>query len=184
MTNTKFHENPSSGSRDFSCGRTDMPNLVAFCNFANSPNNPFILNPCSKVILIFRLTFRSRSHPPPQIRGRSHHSQTGRPCENKTHCTNWAIHLKKVVGTIMGRHINNCPTAGYLVEKTNSTHDRLYKLVGCQTIQGDSKGNANIHSSISVASQNYTKVHKNFYFNNDRHYHFPKHWTFLPNHPV
>ena len=43
-SNIKFHENPSSGSRDVPCGRrggrTDMTKLVvAFRNFANEPKN-------------------------------------------------------------------------------------------------------------------------------------------------
>jgi hypothetical protein len=38
--NIKFHENPSSGSRGVSCGRTDMPKLiVAFRNFSNAIKN-------------------------------------------------------------------------------------------------------------------------------------------------
>ena len=44
--NIKFHQNPSSGSRDVLCGRigtdgqTDMTKLiVAFRNFANAPKN-------------------------------------------------------------------------------------------------------------------------------------------------
>jgi hypothetical protein len=37
---TKFRENPSSGSQTVLCGRTDMTKLtVAFCNFANAPKN-------------------------------------------------------------------------------------------------------------------------------------------------
>jgi hypothetical protein len=37
-TNTKFHENPFSGSRDVSSGRSDTTKLiVAFWNFANAP---------------------------------------------------------------------------------------------------------------------------------------------------
>jgi hypothetical protein len=37
-TNTKFHENPSSGSRVVPCGRKDMTKLiVTFRNFANVP---------------------------------------------------------------------------------------------------------------------------------------------------
>jgi len=43
-TNAKFHENPSSGSRDVPCGRrnaqTDMMMLIlTFHNFANAPKN-------------------------------------------------------------------------------------------------------------------------------------------------
>ena len=35
----KFYENPFSGSRVLTCGRTDMTKLiVAFLNFANAPN--------------------------------------------------------------------------------------------------------------------------------------------------
>jgi hypothetical protein len=37
-SNTKFHENPSIGSRVVSCGQTDMTKLiVALRNFANAP---------------------------------------------------------------------------------------------------------------------------------------------------
>jgi len=37
-SNTKFHENPSSGSRFVPCGQTDMTKLtVGFCNLANAP---------------------------------------------------------------------------------------------------------------------------------------------------
>jgi len=41
-TNTKYHENPSSGSGDFPCGQTDgqvgMTKLIVdFRNFANTP---------------------------------------------------------------------------------------------------------------------------------------------------
>ena len=40
---TKFHENPSSGSRVFLCGRadgqTDLKLIVAFRNFAKAPKN-------------------------------------------------------------------------------------------------------------------------------------------------
>jgi len=40
FSNIKFHENPSSGSWVVPSGRTDMTKLiVAFCNFANAPNN-------------------------------------------------------------------------------------------------------------------------------------------------
>jgi len=42
--NTKFHENPSSGSREFPCsktvGQTDMMELItAFHKFANAPKD-------------------------------------------------------------------------------------------------------------------------------------------------
>jgi len=40
--NVKFHDNPSSGSRDVPCGQTDRQRdmtklIVAFRNFANAP---------------------------------------------------------------------------------------------------------------------------------------------------
>jgi len=36
----KFHQNPSSGSRDVPRGRTDMKrSIVAFRNFSKAPNN-------------------------------------------------------------------------------------------------------------------------------------------------
>jgi len=36
----KFHENPSSGSRDIPRGQTDITELtVAFRNFSNAPKN-------------------------------------------------------------------------------------------------------------------------------------------------
>jgi hypothetical protein len=41
-SNTKFHENPSSGSRVVPLGRTDMTKtkqIVAFCDFTNAPQN-------------------------------------------------------------------------------------------------------------------------------------------------
>ena len=39
-SNTRFHENPSSGSRAVPCGLTDMAKLtVAFRIFANAPAN-------------------------------------------------------------------------------------------------------------------------------------------------
>jgi hypothetical protein len=39
-SNIKFHENPSSGSRDVPRGRTDMTKLiVTFRNFANASKN-------------------------------------------------------------------------------------------------------------------------------------------------
>ena len=42
-SNIKFNENPSSGSRVVSCGRTDRHDMrkliVAFTNFANAPKN-------------------------------------------------------------------------------------------------------------------------------------------------
>ena len=39
-SNLKFHENSSSGSRVFPCGRTDMTKLIAaFRNYANAPKN-------------------------------------------------------------------------------------------------------------------------------------------------
>jgi hypothetical protein len=46
LTNIKFQENPSSGSRVFPCGRTDghtdTANLIiAFRNFANTLKNEF-----------------------------------------------------------------------------------------------------------------------------------------------
>jgi hypothetical protein len=43
-SNTKFHENPSSGSRVVQCGRTDMMKLivVAFRSFANAAKNQSI----------------------------------------------------------------------------------------------------------------------------------------------
>jgi hypothetical protein len=37
-SNTKFHQNPSTGSRVVQCGRTDMTKLIAvFHNSANAP---------------------------------------------------------------------------------------------------------------------------------------------------
>ena len=37
-SNTRFHENPSSGSRDVACGQTDMTKIkVDFRHFANAP---------------------------------------------------------------------------------------------------------------------------------------------------
>jgi hypothetical protein len=48
-SNTKFHENLSSGSRVVSCGRTDMTKLiVAFVNFANWPKET-LCDGCLKV---------------------------------------------------------------------------------------------------------------------------------------
>jgi hypothetical protein len=46
ISNVRFNQNPSSGSRVVSCGRTegqtDMTKLiVAFRNFANAPKNQF-----------------------------------------------------------------------------------------------------------------------------------------------
>jgi hypothetical protein len=39
-TNIEFHAILSSGSRDDTCGRTDMKKLMnAFCDFVNAPNN-------------------------------------------------------------------------------------------------------------------------------------------------
>ena len=39
-SNIKFHENPSSGSRDVPCGRADVKKLIiAFHTFANEPKN-------------------------------------------------------------------------------------------------------------------------------------------------
>jgi len=39
-SNTKFHENPSSGSRVVPCRRADMTKLtVGFRNFAKAPKN-------------------------------------------------------------------------------------------------------------------------------------------------
>jgi len=39
-SNTKFQENPSSGSRVVPCGQTDGQNeIVPFRNFANAPKN-------------------------------------------------------------------------------------------------------------------------------------------------
>jgi hypothetical protein len=38
-SNTKFHQNPSSGSRVISCGQTDMQLILAFRNFANARKN-------------------------------------------------------------------------------------------------------------------------------------------------
>ena len=45
-SDTKFHENPSNGSRAVPCGRTDMKLPVASRNFANAPANwePHVLN--------------------------------------------------------------------------------------------------------------------------------------------
>jgi hypothetical protein len=46
--NTKFHENPSSGSRVVSCGRTDRRTtdmsklIVAFRTFANALKNSYV----------------------------------------------------------------------------------------------------------------------------------------------
>ena len=38
VSNIKFHQNLSSGSREVPCGRTDMSKLtVAFRNFSNAP---------------------------------------------------------------------------------------------------------------------------------------------------
>jgi len=42
---TKFHENPSSGSRVIPCGRMDMTKLIVdFRNFMNAPKNVTTLN--------------------------------------------------------------------------------------------------------------------------------------------
>jgi len=44
--NTRFHENPFSGSRVFPCGRTDRHTdkklIVAFRNFANAPKYGYL----------------------------------------------------------------------------------------------------------------------------------------------
>jgi hypothetical protein len=40
VTNTKFHKNPSSGSRSDTCGQTEVMKLKdAFCNHAKAPKN-------------------------------------------------------------------------------------------------------------------------------------------------
>jgi len=42
---TKFHENPSNGSRVFPCGQRDIAKLiVAFCNFAKAPKTLSVLH--------------------------------------------------------------------------------------------------------------------------------------------
>ena len=42
ISNIKFNQNPSSGSRVVACGQMDVTNLiVAFRNFANAPTNGF-----------------------------------------------------------------------------------------------------------------------------------------------
>jgi len=39
-SNTKFHENPSSGNQVVPCGQTEVTKLImAFRNFANAPKN-------------------------------------------------------------------------------------------------------------------------------------------------
>jgi hypothetical protein len=62
-SNTKFHENPPSGSQSVPCGRTDMTKLtVAFRNFANAtPKNE---NNCdSAVAFMYRLICRQMAGP-------------------------------------------------------------------------------------------------------------------------
>jgi hypothetical protein len=45
-SNTKLHENPSSGSQVVSLQRTDITKVtVTFCNFANTPKNVYDLLP-------------------------------------------------------------------------------------------------------------------------------------------
>ena len=45
-SNIRLHQNTSIGSRNVSCGQTDMTKLtVAFRNFANAPNKQFLLPP-------------------------------------------------------------------------------------------------------------------------------------------
>jgi hypothetical protein len=39
VSNVKFHQNLSSGSRVVPCGQTDMKLITAFRNFANFPKN-------------------------------------------------------------------------------------------------------------------------------------------------
>jgi len=46
-SNTKFHENPSSGSRVVPCGRTDTTKLIAALrNFANAPKKTYVVQDC------------------------------------------------------------------------------------------------------------------------------------------
>jgi hypothetical protein len=48
VSNIKFNQNPSSGSRVVPCGETDMTKLiVAFRNAANAPKN---CHSCCKVV--------------------------------------------------------------------------------------------------------------------------------------
>ena len=39
VSNIKFHQNPSSGSRVVPCGPTDIKLMAAFRNFANASKN-------------------------------------------------------------------------------------------------------------------------------------------------
>ena len=49
-----FHSNPSSGSRDFLCRRTDMTELiVAFRNFANASKNQQLDAVWGKKFIVF-----------------------------------------------------------------------------------------------------------------------------------
>jgi hypothetical protein len=44
VSNIKFHQNPSSGSRVVPHGETDMTKLtVAFCNFASAPKDVHVV---------------------------------------------------------------------------------------------------------------------------------------------
>jgi hypothetical protein len=50
IPNIEFHQNPSKGSRVVPCRRTDVRTemtklIVAFCNFANVPNNDLLFGP-------------------------------------------------------------------------------------------------------------------------------------------
>ena len=53
-SNAIFNENPSSGTRVFPCGRTDMTKLIdAFLNFANGPEKA--LSPLKSTFLALHL---------------------------------------------------------------------------------------------------------------------------------
>jgi hypothetical protein len=56
VSNTTFHQNPSSGSRVVPCGRTDMKLTVAFYNFVNASKNITTLVSLLHCTLFFLMT--------------------------------------------------------------------------------------------------------------------------------
>ena len=73
ISNIKFHQNPTIGSRVVSCGQKDMTKLiVAFRNFANAPENANPYYTARGYILNF-LRFRKETNTKQHIHFRFHY---------------------------------------------------------------------------------------------------------------
>ena len=118
-----------------------------------------------------------------------------RKSHHQPQCTFQLVCQDRVLFVWVDRHVSLCRQQHPKCDRATSVYppflfflsffflfSSLFIQPDKQTLNGVISGDSK--SSISVTNQPLTQLHINLCSDDDRHYHLPKYWHFLLNHPV